>query len=110
MLDHRPDRELRIQAASFGQGGLGLIDSAGIGVGRRQSRVNEKLAKAGVERLAIGVDRRVEKRPRLISASPAIMRNVVLRKSRGLSQIARSASVLACSKRPRAFSALARGI
>ena len=61
MLDHRPDRELRIQAASLGQGGLGLIDSAGIGVGRRQSRVNEKLAKARVERLAIVVDRRVEK-------------------------------------------------
>jgi len=60
MLDHRPNRELRIQAASFGQRGLGLIDSAGIGVGRRQSRVNEKLAKARVERLAIGIDRCVE--------------------------------------------------
>jgi hypothetical protein len=45
MLDHRLDREPRIQAASFGQGRLGLIDSAGIGLGRRQSRVNENSRK-----------------------------------------------------------------
>ena len=60
MFDHPFDREFGILTACFRQGRLRLVHLARVRVGRGEVRVDEKRAKARIDRRVIFVDRRVE--------------------------------------------------
>ena len=75
-------------------------------VGGGQVRVDGVSAKTQVDRLAKLVDRRVQNGQGPVPRRPQCTWNTPRKGSRGLSRIARCASAFACSKRPRASSAL----
>ena len=109
MLHHPFDRELGIEAAGFRHGRLRLVHPARMRVGGRQGRVDVIYAQARVDRLVTFVDRCVE----MAKAELRFARVEVKNADSGVARaqpIARSMSAFDCSKRPREFSAMARGI